>query len=370
MTQPIILTALYVISILGISGVLFHLLPRLSRPEIYFAVTVPPSFRNTNDALRILRRYRLGVWIHTLIPMGLLLAGSSRNRLALFLFPLAIVWQIAGWLVAFLAARRDALAFAVAPSTIREAEVAPRRASLPGGPLLQIGPLAVLAAAALYVRHRWEEIPLRFPVHWGMGGAPDRWASRTPSGVYGPLLVGTIVCAALLLLAYGILLGSRRLHASGPRGWQEEKFRRITLSILLAAEYCLALILAGVALLPLLMGPKGPEVALPIFMLLPFALLLAVLLLLVRTGQGGTRLPTPAQSPADTETQAAPVGDGTRDDCWKWGLFYVNRNDPALFVEKRFGVGYTLNFGNRWFWVILALALLIPLAAFLWSSAS
>ena len=28
------------------------------------------------------------------------------------------------------------------------------------------------------------------------------------------------------------------------------------------------------------------------------------------------------------------------------GVFYVNRNDPSLFVEKRFGLGYTVNFGN------------------------
>jgi uncharacterized membrane protein len=27
-------------------------------------------------------------------------------------------------------------------------------------------------------------------------------------------------------------------------------------------------------------------------------------------------------------------------------MFYVNRDDPSLIVEKRFGVGYTLNFGN------------------------
>jgi len=29
-------------------------------------------------------------------------------------------------------------------------------------------------------------------------------------------------------------------------------------------------------------------------------------------------------------------------------VFYVNKNDPSIMVEKRFGVGYTINFGNRW----------------------
>jgi Family of unknown function (DUF5808) len=44
--------------------------------------------------------------------------------------------------------------------------------------------------------------------------------------------------------------------------------------------------------------------------------------------------------------------DRTPDRCWKAGIFYVNPADPALFVEKRHGIGYTLNFGNPWSWVV------------------
>lgn len=39
-------------------------------------------------------------------------------------------------------------------------------------------------------------------------------------------------------------------------------------------------------------------------------------------------------------------GDGAPDACWKFGLVYVNRDDPALWVKKRTGLGYTLNFGH------------------------
>lgn len=53
-----------------------------------------------------------------------------------------------------------------------------------------------------------------------------------------------------------------------------------------------------------------------------------------------------------------------REDGWK-GIFYVNPDDPALFVPKRYGIGWTLNFGNSWSWVVLALILIaavLPLA--------
>jgi uncharacterized membrane protein len=72
-----------------------------------------------------------------------------------------------------------------------------------------------------------------------------------------------------------------------------------------------------------------------------------VLIVAVRTGQEGSRVPvtTPGE-PAATLTQ--------RDDdaLWRGGLLYVNQDDPALFVPRRFGIGWTINLGNRLVWVL------------------
>jgi hypothetical protein len=57
----------------------------------------------------------------------------------------------------------------------------------------------------------------------------------------------------------------------------------------------------------------------------------------------------------------AGVGARPADEKWN-GLFYSNPDDPALLVPKRYGIGYTLNFGNRWSWFVLFLILLLVLA--------
>ncbi|HET7570313.1 MAG TPA: DUF5808 domain-containing protein [Gammaproteobacteria bacterium] len=57
--------------------------------------------------------------------------------------------------------------------------------------------------------------------------------------------------------------------------------------------------------------------------------------------------------------------DQTPDDCWKWMIFYVNRDDPRVVVPKRFGFGYTLNFARKSSYLIVAaiLALVVfPIA--------
>src|SRR6201996_5039547 len=34
------------------------------------------------------------------------------------------------------------------------------------------------------------------------------------------------------------------------------------------------------------------------------------------------------------------------DKSWRGGLLYINRQDHALFVPRRYGLGWALNFGN------------------------
>jgi len=42
------------------------------------------------------------------------------------------------------------------------------------------------------------------------------------------------------------------------------------------------------------------------------------------------------------------LAGGLADEAqWRGGLFYVNRGDPSIMIEKRFGIGYTFNYGNK-----------------------
>jgi uncharacterized membrane protein len=39
---------------------------------------------------------------------------------------------------------------------------------------------------------------------------------------------------------------------------------------------------------------------------------------------------------------------------WKSGLFYYDPGNPKIFIIKRSGLGYTLNFGHKVSWFIIA----------------
>jgi hypothetical protein len=91
--------------------------------------------------------------------------------------------------------------------------------------------------------------------------------------------------------------------------------------------------------------------------LLIIAASVVVVATLASAGQGGTRLPEYQSLSSST----APAGDRTADNHSKLGMIYFNRADPAFVIEKRFGLGWTLNFGNPWCRVAMAALMGWPL---------
>ncbi|MFZ0962699.1 MAG: DUF5808 domain-containing protein [Terriglobia bacterium] len=358
MSPFLTVTLPFLLSIILVGGLLYWM-PGLTRPDLYFAVTVPPTFRDTDEGHRILGSYRTRVLISSLLALGLVLAGGHRHSIALLLVSLVV--QYAGCLAAYLHSRQQVKPHATAPTQVREATLAPSAASLPGGWLLQIGPFLMLAAAALYLHYRWADIPLRFPIHWGLDGKPNGWAQRTIAGVYAPLFIATPICLMLAAFAYGMKRWSRPIRLRGQAGQSEESYRRTMTGIMVATEYFLAIVFVWVSLLPFSSASGHPR-GIGAVLGLELVLVIVTIAVLARKGQGGTRAVATAPAAAlGEETQ--PVGDRTLDRYWKAGMFYVNRDDPSLFIEKRFGLGYTFNFGRPMAWVILVVTLLVPLAA-------
>ncbi len=332
MTAQILLIAL---ALLAMSG-LFHIVPRLTRADLFFAVTVTPDFRGTAAARRILRRFHTIVWGCTLL--AIVLEAAAGLPLA------ALLVQGAGFIWALVEAHARVLAHAAPLNPIVEVDLAAPRERMPGGPLPALLPLVFLAAMGVWTLSHFDRLPPRFPMHWGIHG-PDHWIATTPTTVFAFLALFASVCVLLIAIAWGLLHWSRRISTSGPGAAGERRFRRRVVLLIVVMEYLL-LVPAWATLYqpgPAAMGLWGLSMAIVI------AGFVAALL---HAGQGGSRRIVAAGVP--------PIGDRTPDACWKWGLFYVNPADPSILIEKRFGIGYTVNLGNRWTWIVLLL-LLIPI---------
>lgn len=327
----------------------FWMIPLWSRPGIFFAVTVPVPFASSPGGRRILRRYRLHAMVNVAIGFALIVAGSRSAYWPLLI--LGVVWFGLGPLVAFLTAHKLAVPYAIAAPTVREAVLVPRDTRPPGGWIAQMGPFVILLATGIWLHLHWNMIPERFPSHWGVDGRPNGWTMRTPLGVYYPLLMSLILLAGMAAIAAGIHRSARGGQAAAPGSAIHGFSHRVCLFVL-GVEYFLASMFSLAALIPFT-GPTPLVVA--------TLVMFPVLLILIGwLNKGRILAEDTSASPATTL-----LGDGTLDERWKLGVFYYNPDDAALFVERRFGVGYTVNLGHASAWIILALILFFPLGLLL-----
>jgi len=345
---PIHIQILIAVTMGGIAilmAAILRLMPRLTRPDLYFAVTVPPGFRDVPEAKSILRRYRAELILLSVVSLIVFVAGIVWFGIG-FVFVGYMIQIISGFLVFYLARRRT-LPYSVSPTMIREADLHGHDRVVPGGWIAAAGPFVLLAGCAVFLWIRGVETPTRLT-----NGQMIEFRGHT-------LPVYLLTIAGLLtswtLVRYGLVRWVRPVYAAGPKHARELKFRRTVSVIVLAAQYYVTLQASWI----MLVNRHYRVVTFP----LSFGFVLVVLVMLSRLGQGGSR--ALAKEQKSSAASAEPVGDRTPDRYWKMGVFYFNRDDAAIFVEKRFGLGYSLNFARPMEWIIVALILLAPLIAIL-----
>lgn len=300
-----------------------HFLPGWTRPDVFFAVTIDPAFRRNETARHISRVYRTILWTTTIAAIALLLATG--------LLEMALL-QVGGFFVALSNAHHRVLAHAAAPPATVEIDLRAPSEKFPGGAWAAFLPPVSSVLLGIWASRHWSQLPEQIPVHIGLHGV-DRWAARTTAGVYGFIATQAALSMILVLSAWGVLHWSRRVSGRTTDAARDRQFRRLNVHVLLAAAYLLAAAAWIAILKPAAAGLAGLAI-----------LLVGVVYFfrLIQLNQSAT----------------TAHGDRTPDTCWKLGIFYVNPADPSVFVAKRFGIGYTVNFGNRWTWAILGMILL------------
>lgn len=315
-----------------------HLAPQLTPRDIFFSVTVSPEFRDGPVAQSIRQRYCVEIWFLAFAASAFVVTSP----MPMVSGPMLLA-QTLGASVAFANARRAVLPHGAVPATIREAEIGPRP-GLPGGLAGQLGPFVILLATAAYLALNWDDVPARFPTHWNLAGTADGWTTKSVGGVFRGVSVGLVICGMMWFTSYAVLHWTRLPRVSGREGQRNRHVRRLNLAATLASEYLVALLLAWTAVVAMFRGPDS-QPRLPVaFRVAPFVLLIA----------GAVAIRVVRRSAA---SDGAAFGDTTPDACWIFGQLYVNRRDPALFVEKRMGLGYTLNMGNPLAWLVITVFL-------------
>ena len=322
---------LYLLVPLVLVGVILQFTPLLTRSEIYFSANVDPDFPRSADGRRVLRSYRVQSALWSVLSLGMMLLLFPIHPAAALL-PMLVA--IAGSSFSYWRKFREVHArFGRSVPDVRYAELSPASSPDEFNLWVCVPPFLWIVGVAIYLHAHWGVLPEYFPVHWGADGQANGWGTRTFTGVYGPLMAAIGMDAFCLLVAFALLLLSRNTT-----------MRHVSITLLLLVMYPVSFAFGMVALLPLMTFP---------IWLIPAVTMTFVAVILVWSIRK-------VFSPAARDVVPEPASD----TFWKGGVFYYNPSDPAIFVSKRVGIGYTMNFANKVTWVVLAgmlLVMLLPL---------
>ncbi len=334
----------------GFAGIMMVLAPAVSKPTVPFGVRVPPE-RTAAPIIRAQRRRY--AWLTATFAACCTAAAFLLPASAAWWLPrLLLVLELAACLVCLQLARRRIMAVKQAERWFaghRQVVVADTgwRASPPRFPVRWLLPALVVVAATVAAG------PLRYPDLPGhLSLSAGRVVPRTPARVLAPV-IGQVFATGLWTTVLLVVYRARPdLDAADPSASaaRYRAFLGLAARTMLAMAACvdLTLLLFGLREWQLLRLSGG-------VLLLPVAAgLIAIITVIIRAGQGGFSL-APARAGADGRAGGGPAtADRDDDQFWKAGFLYVNRDDPALMVARRFGAGWTVNLGNPAGWLLIA----------------
>src|SRR5215471_6267793 len=310
--------------------------PSAFRSGLFFGVTVDPEFPRTEDARRIIWRYRRPIIVMAFLSTAALWLAIPRlgGATAPLTASAIVTIDIATGFFSMAAAARQVRPFAKPHSFTRTALSTLRSRSLPGGWLLFAGPMLILGGLRLWLFSRKASIP---PANYGTALAI--------------LFVGFVGSALYMWKGWLVTFRMRSIRPGTENGGT----RRLSYWLRLLIGYFFVFIAVNTTVLLLYMS----EMTAAHRWWFVSSMVVGWVAYLVGIFWGAKAIRIKSASPTAT-------GDSTPDECWKYGMFYYNPDDPAFVVESRLGpLGCSTNFANRWSWAasfgLVAVPILIRL---------
>ena len=214
----------------------------------------------------------------------------------------------------------------------------------------------LITAASFFLSYfYYDRFPDRIPMHYDWDGTINRWADKSYRTVFSFPILQVYLLLLFMFINRIISRAKQTLDSDRPE-------HSVAQNIAFRKSWSAYLIMLGTLLIGLFgFIQLSMVIAIPIQVMkivsigLIVVILIGSMILSFVTRQGGSGLK------GKGEKAGSQVMNRDDDQFWKLGAFYCNRQDPAIWVEKRFGIGWTINIANPLAWVYLGAILVIAI---------
>ena len=338
-------------------------LNRFSNNGIYFGVRVPLEYKNDIDILRLEKKYKKENIIFVLplimllnilyifnIKMWLLLTYTFISIGITQILPI-IYWKKMkriknerGWKVL-------SKNVVIVETGLRQPKKNSKIKALESKHYLIL--LIIPVVISILTLMNYNKLPELIPVHYNAAGVVDKVVEKGTTAAY--MNLAGIPFMLVLMIFFFVLINKITVNSKSDlfsgkiKGTIEKKllFKKY-ISIftwILALETLIIMSLPQVSIL----FDLGTEI-MTIPMVILFISIGVFILISYYFGQGGRNIKT---------TEEGEENYRDDDDRYILGSIYYNKNDPALMVEKRIGVGWTVNLAHPIGMILMVLPFII-----------
>ena len=345
------------------------LTPYITRKTVSFGVTIPEDVHSYPEIKNIEKNYRKKVLTACgLIFLAVLTAILIKASDVIFLLiPASMILNIFVMYVFYIDSHKkmeelkEKENWAAGRTQTVVIDTGFRNRKLTLSPLwFALYAIVIIVTAAIGIV-LYDKIPARIPMHWNIDGVADKWVNKSYRTIMWAPLAQIFLTFTMMFSYWSIAKSKQVINPANPEVSSEQ-------NRLFKYRWTSFIIFTGLALLIMFLFIeffsfgflKNTWFMIAAIVLFPLGILIASIVLSIKTGQGGSRIKIKG---GKEDNSANKVISRDVDKYWKLGLIYYNPDDPSIFVEKRFGVGMTINFGRPRAWMVL-IGFIIFLAAF------
>lgn len=344
-------------SVITLTGIIMAITPYLMKKGECFTVTVPDSAAHDPVLRGYKRTYAFTMLVTTalLTAAGAYFSTGSGEGFIVFLV-VAMILLCGGGYGLMLYYRQKVHLYKQRQNWVAETQEAvalladedvPVPVSLKWN-LLHI-PLIVITLLIGVIGY--SQIPDQVVIQIDFAGNPYNIVEKSPFLVLFAVLLEVFIMFVMIFCHWTIFRSKRDTSPGAPAtsALAYGMFARVQSIFLVGMGLALNAVLI---LIPLsFMSVVSISFAGTMVVVVAFAAVIVALAISVVYGQGGSRLF------ARMETADGMTADN--DVFWKLGIFYWNPEDSSLFLPKRFGIGWTVNFARPAVWLIMGAFILL-----------
>ncbi len=352
----------YLITFIPIIAI-FAFMPYVARRSIFFGVSAPRVFYDTDKAKNMRKSYTIKVIATGIaIILASLLSNyyfDEKHRITIMLISVFVLigiiiliyigmWSKAKQLKNEFEWYKKTTSTAVTDTSFYSSKIAV-------SPYWFIVYLLIIVSTVILGLVCYSRMPQNVPIQTDLDGIV-KYAQKSYQLIFYMPLVQLFLSATFAFVYYSVKRARPELSSQDVKKTVEQniKFRYAWSCFLVFG----GMLLLGVFLLTQLemLSLIENDISMIATYSIVGVMLISAIILAVKLGQSGSKIK--ATNKKDDESI-----DRADDANWKLGMFYVNKDDPSLFVEKRFGVGFTINFGRPTGWVVLTVVVIIVIGA-------